>query len=259
MTEATRAVNKSPQKRNAAALRVRVPKTAELVAASLRRVIIRGELEPGDALPPESALMEQFGISRPTLREAIRVLESEALISVRRGVHGGARVNAPDPMVAARYLGLILEYRGTTLGEMFQLVASIEPPCVRQLAGRHTPSGIGRLHEALATEEEAKDDPAALAEAKAAFHATLVELNGNRAMLALHETLQCIFYQAKSPHIATGGKTGTRRDHEEHVKLVKLIQAGEADEAEAHWRRHISRMEKELNASGANTRLELLD
>ncbi|EIV96383.1 transcriptional regulator, partial [Frankia sp. QA3] len=59
---------------------VRVPKTAELVAAHLRRQIVRGELHEGDALPPEAVLMEQFGVSRPTLREAFRVLESEALI-----------------------------------------------------------------------------------------------------------------------------------------------------------------------------------
>ena len=68
---------------------VRVPKTAELVASHLRRQIVRGELKEGDALPPESALMEHFGVLRPTLREAFRVLESEALISVRRGARGG--------------------------------------------------------------------------------------------------------------------------------------------------------------------------
>ncbi|MCK9903482.1 GntR family transcriptional regulator, partial [Frankia sp. Cpl3] len=52
---------------------IRVPKTAELVAAQLRRQIVRGELVEGDALPPEAVLMEQFGVSRPTLREAFRV------------------------------------------------------------------------------------------------------------------------------------------------------------------------------------------
>src|SRR3954454_24717649 len=57
---------------------VLVRKTAELVARSLRRQIISGELGQGEALPPESALMEQFGVSRPTLREAFRVLESES-------------------------------------------------------------------------------------------------------------------------------------------------------------------------------------
>ena len=72
---------------------VKVPKTAELVAAQLRRQIVRGDLREGDALPPEATLMEQFAVSRPTLREAFRVLESEALISVRRG----ARRRCPRP------------------------------------------------------------------------------------------------------------------------------------------------------------------
>ena len=96
--------------------RVRVPKTAELVAAHLRRQIVRNELHEGDALPPEAVLMAQFGVSRPTLREAFRVLEAEGLISVRRGAHGGARVHTPDVDVAARYAGLVLEHRGATLG-----------------------------------------------------------------------------------------------------------------------------------------------
>src|SRR4051794_8165047 len=67
---------------------VRVPKTAELVARRIRRQIVTGELKEGDALPPESQLMADFTISRPTLREAFRILESEALITVRRGARG---------------------------------------------------------------------------------------------------------------------------------------------------------------------------
>src|ERR1700680_3463946 len=62
--------------------RIRVPKTAELVAAELRRKIVRGELAEGDALPSEAVLMAEFAVSRPTLREAFRVLESESLISI---------------------------------------------------------------------------------------------------------------------------------------------------------------------------------
>src|SRR5580658_4318281 len=93
---------------------VRVPKMGELVASSLRRQIVRGDLAEGDALPSESELMQQFGVSRPTLREAFRVLESESLISVRRGAHGGAVVHVPNGDVAARYAALVLEHRGGT-------------------------------------------------------------------------------------------------------------------------------------------------
>ena len=87
-----------------------VPKTAELVAAYIRRRIVRGELQRDDALPPESALMEQFSVSRPTLREAFRILESEGLITIRRGARGGARVQVPTTEVAAGYVGLVLQY-----------------------------------------------------------------------------------------------------------------------------------------------------
>lgn len=86
-------------------VKVRVPKMAELVAAQLRRKIVRGELAEGEALPAESALMAEFAVSRPTLREAFRVLESESLINVRRGARGGARVQVPEGTVAARYAG----------------------------------------------------------------------------------------------------------------------------------------------------------
>jgi Transcriptional regulators len=64
---------------------VRAPKTAELIATLYRRQIVRGELRPGDTLPSEQQLMGQFGVSRPTLREAFRILEAEDLISVKRG------------------------------------------------------------------------------------------------------------------------------------------------------------------------------
>src|SRR6266542_5242241 len=82
---------------------IRAPKTAELVAAQLRRRIVKGELREGDALPPETVLMEQFGISRPTLREAFRVLEAESLITIRRGSRGGARIRTPSEEVAAHH------------------------------------------------------------------------------------------------------------------------------------------------------------
>src|SRR3546814_21144854 len=67
---------------------VRVPKTAELVARQIRNAIIRGELVDGDTLPAESHLIAEFEVSRPTIREAVRILESEGLVTVARGARG---------------------------------------------------------------------------------------------------------------------------------------------------------------------------
>src|SRR5215207_5826071 len=88
---------------------VRVPKAGEMVANQLRRTILSGGLKEGDSLPLEKELLAHFGVSRPTLREAFRMLEAEGLISISRGSRTGATVHQPNIHVAARYMGFVLE------------------------------------------------------------------------------------------------------------------------------------------------------
>ena len=104
----------SPAKKNAPA----GPKAAEQIANLLRREIITGALHAGDKLLPERILQEQFQVSRPTLREAMRLLESESLIKISRGQHGGARVQKLDISVTARQVGMYLQMEGTTLADV---------------------------------------------------------------------------------------------------------------------------------------------
>ncbi len=126
---------------------LRVPKAAELLAARIRGQIIRGELKEGDALPAESELMETFGVSRPTLREAIRVLEMESLLRMRRGSRGGALVTAPDPTVAARAVGVLLQLRGVTLRDIHEARTMIEPMAARHIAeSRDSRAALETLH-----------------------------------------------------------------------------------------------------------------
>src|SRR5690242_18409866 len=87
-------------------------KTASRVADVLRRGIVLGQLQPGSALPQELALTEYFNVSRPTLREAFRILEAERLLEIRRGAHGGPYVRQPESEVAANYAGLMLQMNG---------------------------------------------------------------------------------------------------------------------------------------------------
>lgn len=91
---------------------VRMPKTAEIVASRIRNAVIRGELTDGDMLPAEAQLMEEYKISRPTIREAIRILESEGLVVVSRGARGGSRVVKPDWHIVARSAGTTLQANG---------------------------------------------------------------------------------------------------------------------------------------------------
>jgi DNA-binding FadR family transcriptional regulator len=223
---------------------VRVPKTAELVAAHLRRQIVRGELVEGDALPPEAVLMEQFGVSRPTLREAFRVLESEALISVRRGAHGGARVHTPNGDVAARYAGLVLEHRGTTLADVHHAMALLEPACARELAAADE-AALAQLHAVHQRAAPALDtDPQAVLAHHGHFHQLLVDLAGNQTVTVLAAMIRHILEQTNlgEAHPLTAPDTAAdAHDHQRaHARLLELLGQGDADAAETHWRAHVT-------------------
>jgi DNA-binding GntR family transcriptional regulator len=74
----------------------RVPKISEIVASELRQKILRGEISEGESLTPESILVEEYNVSRPSLREALRLLESQGLVAIRRGSHRGPIAAKPD-------------------------------------------------------------------------------------------------------------------------------------------------------------------
>ena len=226
------------------ALAVRVPKTAELVAAQLRRQIVRGELKEGDALPPETMLMEQFSVSRPTLREAFRVLESEALITVRRGSHGGARVHVPNGDVAARYAGLVLQFRGTTLADVLEARAVIEPPCAGLLAGRRTAADLRKLRDAADEADAAIDDPNLSIRLQQNFHSLVVDLSGNQTIKVLVDMLRHIIDTATFSKVARDAgspreRTAQHTGHRSHRRLIDYIEAKDAEGAERLWRKHI--------------------
>src|SRR5437763_5635439 len=139
----------------------RVPKTAELVARDLRSKIVRGELKDGDTLPSEGELVTRYSVSRPTLREALRILESEALLTVTRGSRGGPKVHLPDPRLAARHFGLVLQSRGTTLADIYGARLLIEPSCVHLVATtarRTAPAMLNELIEEQRAALASKDD-----------------------------------------------------------------------------------------------------
>jgi DNA-binding FadR family transcriptional regulator len=136
---------------------VRSPKTAELVAQTLRKMIVDGQLTDGDFLPYEADLMTHFQVSRPTLREAVRVLESDRLVEVRRGSRTGARVRVPGPEIVARPAALLLALSGTTLGDVMTARIGIEPYAARLLAEEGTKGAHDELRQLVEDLPQARD------------------------------------------------------------------------------------------------------
>lgn len=223
----------------------RSPKVADLVATSLRRMIATGELNDGDWLPPEAELVASFGVSRPTLREAFRLLEADGLVEIRRGPPGGARVTTPGPERAAGLFGLILSLSGATLDDVYQARAVIEPPAVGKVAEAAEPETIARLEEVLGELRGAVGDLDAFAAASAAFHLELVRLSGNHTLAAVARLLTEI--STRHLALAVGENARTLEEHQanelralrSYERLLDLLREGRATDAEAFWRRHM--------------------
>ena len=240
---------------------VRVPKAGELVAAALRRQIITGELQPGEPLPTESLLMARFGVSRPTLREAFRILESESIIKVLRGAHGGARVMAPDGTVAARYTGLLLQYQGVPLADVYRARTAIEVSAVGDLAAAPAKT-IAKLADLVAQGAELLDDAYGFARHDTAVHQAIVDLAGSQTLSLLASMLLNIMDAHNEHFMSIHGEAHEKQADQlafrAQQKLVKLLQSGDAAEAQAHWRKHLNNVEKYMIGDSRTTLVEVL-
>jgi GntR family transcriptional regulator, transcriptional repressor for pyruvate dehydrogenase complex len=234
---------------------VRSPKTAELVARTLRRMVVDGQLKEGDFLPNEAELMSHFAVSRPTLREAVRVLESERLVEVRRGSRTGARVRVPGAEIVARPAGLLLELAGATIADVMVARAGIEPAAARMLAERGTPQAFSELETMISEDIPAAWESGRLAGATAAFHRRMVELSGNATLGMIAGML----HEVTERHTAAAineRRTVPRAQYDKLLRsyrhLIDLARARDGAEAEAHWRRHMDTA-RELMLKGHET------
>ncbi|MEP2735894.1 MAG: FCD domain-containing protein [Erythrobacter sp.] len=234
---------------------LRVPKTAELVADRIRGRIISGDLEEGATLPPEGQLMEQFGISRPTLREAFRILETERLIAVSRGSRTGARVSRPHVSSVSRYASFVLQANNVGVPDLFEARLAIELFAVRQLARKGSKTKLKALRteidrvEGIGLGDTTQEFFAAFNDA----HRLLVELGGNETLHVVIQMLQGLMGQVSLKIIALHEET-TEHEKKKVIKsfrnLIDLIETGDGDAAAQHWRLHLINANKRWDYDG---------
>lgn len=222
---------------------LREPKMANRVAAVLRKLFVTGEIPEGTMLPPEAELMTRFGVSRPTLREAFRVLESESLIEVQRGVRGGARVTRPTRAALARYAGLILEYENVTLRDVFDARVALETPMVEQLARDRHPHVIAELEAIVDRESDLKSGVEGI-DQLTDFHAAVARLSGNTTLQIVSDMLHHIVVKANrtvGPSDDAKNVQALRRSAKTHRMVLDFIKAGDAERAGELWSRHLKK------------------
>jgi GntR family transcriptional regulator, transcriptional repressor for pyruvate dehydrogenase complex len=236
---------------------LRQPRLAEIVAASVRDDILTGKLAEGDLLPRQEFMFKEFRVSLPAVREAMRILETEGLISVRRGNVGGAVVHLPTPERTAQMISMVLQSRGTTPGDVSGALLHLEPICAGMCAARpdRADEVVPALREVVEAQQAEFDNVTQYNNNARRFHETLVANCGNETMIVVIGSLETIWsahessvwdearqgseseaVQPDSP-MAQKPRRAALRDHE---KLVAAIEAGNEDRAVALSAGHLA-------------------
>jgi DNA-binding FadR family transcriptional regulator len=230
---------------------LRQPRLAEMVANVLRERILSGDLEDGALLPKQDELLEELRVSKPSAREAFRILETEGLVTVQRGNVGGAVVHLPKPETVAYMLGLVLEARGVTLKDAGAALQHVEPICAALCAGRddRAETVVPKLeaaHQRLAQALHDRDEQEVTL-ASRAFHEELVALCGNETMIIVAGTLETLWSAHERSWSVRAAEEGRfpeprlgARALREHQEIITMIAKGDVDRASRAARRHLT-------------------
>jgi GntR family transcriptional repressor for pyruvate dehydrogenase complex len=235
------------------------------IADELRGLIVSGELSEGESLGREPDLVERFGVSRPSLREALRILEAEGLITVERGVRGGVVAHEPDQRMTARTAALVLHARNVDLADVFEARALLEPVAARKIAdmpARARRSIVAELGAFIDAEEKEIRDPEAFALANTRFHERLVAEAGNQTLSIVIEMLNEVVTRTVTAVSRAGDVTGSlsvrQRGIRSQRRLMVLLEEGVGAAAEEHWRTHMAIVAKVMLGQGASTAIDLV-
>ena len=215
-------------------------KAYEEIAAALHRRVVTGELEPGERLPTETMLASQFGVSRATVREALRQLDAQSLIRTSKGATGGSYVTLPSAGHLSASLrsgiGLLADAQDVSLDELLEARLLLEVPAARLAARRRREHDVERLYAAIPghpLELETQEQFARNAE----FHSVVLEASGN-VLLAIAAQPVFDVLQTRLAR-STLGSRFHRAINTHHRAIAAAIEAGDEVTAGGEMLAHV--------------------
>lgn len=213
--------------------------SAEIVE-QIKSAVRAGRLAPGDQLPSERELTRQLGVSRVSVRDALRMLEATGLVEVRVGARGGAFVTAPAPELVGEGLADMLMLADVPPADVTEARMVFELGMLRLACERADEDDLAALEEVCDRAEAALEAGAYDPSLSAEFHTRIARCTHNQALALLAESLQgplrSSLRQARRVDPATG-----RRGALEHRALVGAIRAADVEEARAIMSEHLRR------------------
>jgi GntR family transcriptional regulator, transcriptional repressor for pyruvate dehydrogenase complex len=209
------------------------------IVRQVKGMIAEGRLKSGDQLPPERDLAEKFVVSRTSVREALRALESLGLVQIRPGEGTFVREVSIETLIEP--LALIMVSQREAIGELFEARRLLEPTIAALAATRATPEEIHEMERIL--EQQAKEvatGKTGLTE-DAAFHAAIGTAAHNRAITRIAHAVMDLLTQSREDSLNTPGRPN--RSHEDHKRIVAAIAARDEEGARRAMLGHLEAVE----------------
>jgi len=211
------------------------------IAEKLARQIIDDTLsagrKPGDTLATESEMMSIYDVARATLREALRLLELQGVIWIKRGPGGGPVLAEVSPEHFAKMAKLHLQVRGSTYGELFEARMAFEPLMARLAARAQHPAGLEELRRVIDESRQVKmDDELEFQRTATDFHVVLARISGNSVLDLFGASLQDVYQTGAAVRTPLARRRKTRALH---GRIAEAVFDGDADLAEQLMREHM--------------------
>jgi DNA-binding FadR family transcriptional regulator len=219
-----------------------LPKAAAMLAQEIRAKILGLGLEPGSILPSEPELISQSGLGRATVREALRILEAEGLIVIRRGSLGGIFVAQPNLWNLSNILAPVLTLSKAPLRDLTSYRKMVEPTAASlaaSLASAEDKADLLKL---------ARHDPGPGYTNEVAFHERVAEMSDN----LLLRVLVIVPHDLLREHLMGENidESDLKEANDAHVAIAKAISDGDAERAARLMNRHLEAFEERMGRDG---------
>lgn len=222
---------------------------AQDVAQQIKEKVLSGELSSGDKLPTERDLALQLGVSRSTIREAVRALEQSGFVRVHKGPRGGIFIASADGKPLRDSLGLMLRLDRVPLAELLESRAELECSIARFAAQRATAEELDEMSTSIDEMNAGAPSLESFRRNNYRFHLAVAKASRNRVSLLLTEVLRDLVDQ--SLELLHVDDVVWSRVIEHHGKIFEAIRSREADAAEKAMRAHLALLEEDLVAHRA--------
>lgn len=187
-------------------------KTSERIARDIANYIVDADLPEGARLPREKEMLEMMGVGRMTLREALRLLETQGVIDIRSGAQGGPVVRRPQPEDLAGNLTLVLQFHGASLSDVMLARQALEPLIARLAATHATDEQLDELAGTIEKMRRHAGREDVFLRENERFHQLVAEASGSVSLRVFSATLK---------NIASGEDAGVEYRPEQHVAVAR--------------------------------------